>query len=135
MRVLATDLGGACLSSEYFSDKTVLTWRCAKRHRFEYPALAVKSGAWCPTCRPPPRLREIHVPDRVAIQCAKKEARIAQRKVSAAERVASRLAPLFMLMSTELPRIEFFRMSQWRVPYALRPGIFDLESETNPEWH
>jgi hypothetical protein len=43
--------------------------------------------------------------------------------------------PLFMLMSTELPRMEFLRMSQWRVPYALRPGKFDLESETNPEWH
>ncbi len=68
MRALATERGGACLSSEYLNDKEVLKWRCVKRHRFEYPALAVKSGAWCPTCRPPPRLREIHLPDRVAIE-------------------------------------------------------------------
>lgn len=92
MRALATERGGACLSSEYLNDKVVLKWRCAKRHRFEYPALAVKSGAWCPTCRPPPRLREIHVPDPVVVERAKKEVRVAQSKVSAAERAANMLA-------------------------------------------
>jgi hypothetical protein len=49
-RAYAADQGGACLSDDYEGLRTMLRFRCKKRHRFELMAAAVKTGVWCPTC-------------------------------------------------------------------------------------
>jgi hypothetical protein len=49
-RAYAADQGGACLSTEYEGHRTLLRFRCARRHRFDLLAMAVKTGVWCPTC-------------------------------------------------------------------------------------
>lgn len=87
MRALARRRGGECLSTEYLNDKRLLEWRCAENHRFEYPALAVKSGAWCPTCSPPPRRRIIRLPPARDPAARAAERRPARTLVRAAARM------------------------------------------------
>jgi len=53
MRALAAARGGRCLSNEYFGHKTVLLWQCVGGHLFKASGMAVKSGAWCPSCGSP----------------------------------------------------------------------------------
>jgi hypothetical protein len=63
LRERARELGGQCLSSTYDDPRVPLVWQCARGHRFEALAKAVKSGVWCSTCargptpRKPPRPR------------------------------------------------------------------------------
>ncbi len=52
MRAFAAERGGRCLSTECTGQRTVLRWECGAGHRFEAAAVAVKSGLWCPDCRP-----------------------------------------------------------------------------------
>jgi len=49
-RAYAVEQGGECLSEEYEGLRTMLRFRCRRRHRFELVASAVKSGVWCPSC-------------------------------------------------------------------------------------
>ncbi len=49
-RAHAASLGGECLSTDYEGQRTVLRFQCARRHRFELIAMAVKTGMWCERC-------------------------------------------------------------------------------------
>ena len=50
MRALAAERGGTCRSRTYRNHTNLLRFTCARRHEFIAPGMAVKSGAWCPTC-------------------------------------------------------------------------------------
>jgi len=51
MRQLAIQKGGKCLSSEYISKNTKLSWKCKHGHVFETtPNSILYSNTWCPTC-------------------------------------------------------------------------------------
>ena len=64
MRALAVERGGKCRSRAYQNHNDQLRFTCARGHDFTATGMAVKSGAWCPTCgewdapaRPRPRPR------------------------------------------------------------------------------
>ncbi len=50
MRALAAERGGTCRSRIYRNHTDPLRFTCARGHEFIAPGMAVKSGAWCPTC-------------------------------------------------------------------------------------
>jgi hypothetical protein len=50
MRLVARDRGGECLSQTYVNNRTKLTWRCAKGHRWDAIPNSIRRGSWCPTC-------------------------------------------------------------------------------------
>lgn len=50
MRQLAESHGGECLSEDYRSAKSRLTWRCAHGHTWETQASVIMGGHWCPKC-------------------------------------------------------------------------------------
>ena len=47
---IAASRGGVCLSQRYVNERTVLSWQCADRHRWNATPVKVKRGSWCPTC-------------------------------------------------------------------------------------
>ena len=60
MHALAAERGGTCRSRTYRNHTDQLRFTCARGHDFNAPGMAVKSGAWCPTCGEwdaPPRRR------------------------------------------------------------------------------
>jgi len=50
MRALAVERGGKCRSRAYQNHNDQLRFTCARGHDFPATGMAVKSGAWCPTC-------------------------------------------------------------------------------------
>ena len=50
MRALAAEHGGTCRSRIYRNHTDQLRFTCARGHEFIATGMAVKSGAWCPTC-------------------------------------------------------------------------------------
>ncbi|MFP3414320.1 hypothetical protein SB773_22460 [Bacillus sp. SIMBA_074] len=52
MNTLAESRGGKCLSTEYKTNKTPLTWMCSEGHTWEARPDNVKNQEhWCPKCR------------------------------------------------------------------------------------
>ena len=47
---MAASRGGACLSSRYVNERTMLTWRCAEGHQWNATPNKVKRGSWCSIC-------------------------------------------------------------------------------------
>jgi hypothetical protein len=47
---IAQEKGGRCLSKEYITTITMMTWMCAKGHTWEATPMSVKGGSWCPEC-------------------------------------------------------------------------------------
>lgn len=78
LRARAAELGGRCLSSSYDGRTTPLLWECARGHRFEALAGAIKSGLWCLRCtkrpskprEPPPKGTGQHRPPRRGARAA-----------------------------------------------------------------
>ena len=50
MRFLAIAHGGTCLSADYVSSKSKLSWQCAAGHRWQALPTSVVQGTWCPAC-------------------------------------------------------------------------------------
>lgn len=50
MRALAAERGGECRSRAYQNHHDPLRFTCRRGHEFTATGMAVKSGAWCPTC-------------------------------------------------------------------------------------
>lgn len=50
MRALAAAHDGRCLSTEYTSHKSMVSFECKSGHRFRLRGVAAKSGVWCPEC-------------------------------------------------------------------------------------
>lgn len=50
MRALAAERGGRCRSRSYQNHNDPVLFTCARGHEFSVTGMAVKSGAWCPTC-------------------------------------------------------------------------------------
>jgi len=50
MNVIAKKKGGKCLSKEYVSARTHLTWQCKEGHVWNAKPNNIKSGHWCPEC-------------------------------------------------------------------------------------
>lgn len=50
MQQRAIDLGGKCLSKEYWGQDHDLTWRCERGHIFDMRPRFIQRGAWCPQC-------------------------------------------------------------------------------------
>jgi hypothetical protein len=51
MRALAVDRGGRCLTRKWDDHRELLSFVCARGHRFRERANVVKSGVWCPECK------------------------------------------------------------------------------------
>lgn len=52
LRGIANDWGGECLSLVYLGVTEKHSFVCAKGHRWEAVASNIKSGTWCPECKP-----------------------------------------------------------------------------------
>jgi hypothetical protein len=52
MREQAVQRGGRCLSRAWNNHSEPLAFECARGHRFRTLASVIKTGVWCPTCRP-----------------------------------------------------------------------------------
>jgi len=50
MQAIAHRQGGKCLSSQYISIKTLLTWQCAAGHQWDAAPYSIKRGSWCLKC-------------------------------------------------------------------------------------
>lgn len=50
MKLLASERGGKCLSTEYTDSKSHLEWECSEGHGWETTAGSIRQGAWCPVC-------------------------------------------------------------------------------------
>ena len=50
MHAIAKERGGRCLSNEYVTSHTHLTWQCRNGHVWKATPTNVKKGRWCPTC-------------------------------------------------------------------------------------
>lgn len=50
MKELAKELGGECVSEEYYNANTKLKWRCVQGHEWEATPGSVKFGSWCRKC-------------------------------------------------------------------------------------
>ena len=50
MQKLAQQKGGLCLSTEYVTSKTKLTWQCAQGHVWMAIPNCISMGQWCPKC-------------------------------------------------------------------------------------
>lgn len=58
MRSIAAGHGGECLSDEYVSNTSPLSWICSAGHRWTAKPLAVcQNGRWCPVCSAEARRR------------------------------------------------------------------------------
>ncbi len=53
MRALAFERGGRCLSRAWNNHMEPLRFECARGHRFHAIGAAIRTGLWCPHCRPP----------------------------------------------------------------------------------
>ncbi len=49
-RLIASQKGGECLSSEYINNVEPLHWRCGNGHTWKAPLSDVKRRTWCPQC-------------------------------------------------------------------------------------
>lgn len=49
---LAIERGGKCLSTIYFGSDKKHLFQCAKGHEWKATATNIKSGTWCPICKP-----------------------------------------------------------------------------------
>jgi len=50
MQKWASELGGKCLSKEYWDEYRKLSWMCGKGHTWEASYDIIIRGAWCPRC-------------------------------------------------------------------------------------
>ncbi len=50
MQRMADSKGGKCLSTDYISNNSTLTWQCENGHQWEVSPKRVKLGHWCPLC-------------------------------------------------------------------------------------
>lgn len=50
MQEVAIKRGGMCLSKNYISSLSLLSWQCANGHTWEASSGNIKSGTWCPFC-------------------------------------------------------------------------------------
>ncbi|MBL7914651.1 MAG: hypothetical protein JNL49_06355 [Bacteroidia bacterium] len=50
MRTIAKERGGKCLSNEWKSALSNLSWRCKEGHRWEALPKSILKGHWCPEC-------------------------------------------------------------------------------------
>ena len=50
MQELAEKSKGKCISTEYKTTHTKLTWECKKGHQWEATPSLIKQGSWCPVC-------------------------------------------------------------------------------------
>ena len=50
MQAVAKAHGGACLSSEYVNNKTLLSWVCKNGHIWNAAPARICRGTWCPHC-------------------------------------------------------------------------------------
>jgi hypothetical protein len=50
MQELALERNGKCLSTEYVTTHTKLTWKCDKEHTWNATPSQIKTGSWCPVC-------------------------------------------------------------------------------------
>jgi hypothetical protein len=61
MKALAIEQGGRCLTRAWDDHRLPLEFQCARGHLFDLPAVAAKSGVWCPTCTVPGRRAHVRV--------------------------------------------------------------------------
>jgi len=50
MQELAEKSNGKCISEEYKTTHTKLTWECKKGHQWQATPSLIKQGSWCPVC-------------------------------------------------------------------------------------
>ncbi len=51
VKAIAKSHAGTCVSKEYTSLRTALTWRCANGHEWQSSPEKILNGRWCKTCR------------------------------------------------------------------------------------
>jgi hypothetical protein len=47
---IASERGGKCLSTEYKTNISPLTFECERGHRWTTKGLIIRRGSWCPKC-------------------------------------------------------------------------------------
>jgi hypothetical protein len=50
MRNVAAEQGGKCMSKEYISQYSLLSWMCKRGHTWDAPHSIVRQGGWCAQC-------------------------------------------------------------------------------------
>ena len=50
-KLLATQRGGECLSTEYVNVKTKMKWKCKEGHKWDACYNNIQQGKWCPYCK------------------------------------------------------------------------------------